>query len=172
MPEKRVSQAEFARQNGWSKQYVAKLVKQGRIKLDGGKIDPVAARQAINALAEPSTTLRQPPADSANKEPRSPVGGSLPSDNRKVVDYAAARTMREAYRAKMARLDYEERKGKLVDAQKMYEEGFQLGRQIRDALLGIPDRMADILAAEPDPARVRELLHDELTQALTELSRA
>lgn len=54
----------------------------------------------------------------------------------------------------------------------MYEEGFQPERQIRDALLGIPDRMADILAAEPDPARVRRLLHDELTQALTELTRA
>ena len=70
MPEKRVSQAEFARQNGWSKQYVAKLVKQGRIRLEGGKIDPVAARQAISALAEPSTALRQPPADSANKRKR------------------------------------------------------------------------------------------------------
>ena len=33
MSEKRVSQAEFARQNGWSKQYVAKLVKQGRIEV-------------------------------------------------------------------------------------------------------------------------------------------
>ena len=169
MPEKRVSQAEFARQNGWSKQYVAKLVKQGRIKLDGGKIDPVAARQAMSALAEPSTTLRQPPADSANQQPRSPIGGSLPSDNRKVVDYAAARTMREAYRAKMARLDYEEREGKLVDAKKMYEEGFQLGRQVRDALLGITDRLADILAAESDSANIGKLLRSELELVLQQI---
>ncbi len=45
MAGERVSQAEFARRNGWSKQYVAKLVKQGRIKLEGGKVDTVAAKR-------------------------------------------------------------------------------------------------------------------------------
>ncbi|MCL6270277.1 hypothetical protein M3P05_10120, partial [Sansalvadorimonas sp. 2012CJ34-2] len=64
MTGERVSQAEFARRNGWSKQYVAKLVKQGRIKLEGGKIDPVAAKKAVDQLAEPSTALREKPAQS------------------------------------------------------------------------------------------------------------
>ncbi len=45
MAGKRVTQAEFARQNGWSRQYVNKLVKEGRIKLKGGRIDPVAAKK-------------------------------------------------------------------------------------------------------------------------------
>ena len=179
MSGERITQSEFARRNGWTRQYVAKLIKQGRISLEGRRIDPVAAKRAIDNLSEPSTELRKRPVAKAVQGhttgaafiPQS-VSASPPTDGRKAVDYASARTMREAYRAKMARLDYEERKGKLVDAQKMYEEGFQPGRQIRDALLGIPDRMADILAAEPDPARVRQLLHDELTQALTELTRA
>ena len=77
--------------------------------------------------------------------------------------------MREAYRAKMARLDYEEREGKLVDAKKMYEEGFQLGRQVRDALLGIPDRQADILAAESDSANIGKLLRSELELVLQQI---
>ncbi len=54
-----MTQAEFARQNGWSRQYVNKLVKQGRIEVKGGRIDPVAAKKAIEELAEPSTVLRQ-----------------------------------------------------------------------------------------------------------------
>ena len=59
MSGERITQAEFARRNGWTKQYVAKLVKQGRIQLEGGKIDPVAAKRAIGQLAEPSTVLRE-----------------------------------------------------------------------------------------------------------------
>ncbi len=166
MAGERVSQAEFARRNGWSKQYVAKLVKQGRIKLEGGKIDPVAAKRAIDQLAEPSTALRDKPVQG-----RTPIPASTaPTDSRKAVDYASARTMREAYKAKMAKLDYEEREKQLVDARKVREEAFQTGRLVRDALLGIPDRMADILAAENDPSQVRIKLYNEIEAALQSLS--
>ena len=174
MAGKRVSQAEFARQNGWSRQYVAKLIQQGRIKLVKGKIDPVAAKQAVEQLAEPSTVLRESAQD--KPEPSrttsvvsSPSSASLPQQG-KTVDYATARTMREAYRAKMARLDYEEREGKLVEAVKVREDAFQTGRIVRDGLLGIPDRMADVLAAESNPAEVRRILMDELELILVKLS--
>ena len=171
MPGERITEAEFARRNGWSKQYVAKPVKQGRIHLEGGKIDPVAAKRAIDQLAEPSTVLRESP---ANKPETSrtevPISVSGPTDSRKAVDYATARTMREAFRAKMAKLDYEEREGKLVDARKVRDDAFQTGRMVRDGLLGIPDRMADVLAAENDPAEVRRMLMDELELVLVKLS--
>ena len=177
MSGERITQSEFARRNGWTRQYVAKLIKQGRIKMEGGKIDPVAAKQAIGNLAEPSTELRKKPIVQPAPERTTghsfvptPASASAPTDNRKAVDYASARTMREAYRAKMARLDYEERERKLVDSQKMYEEGFQLGRQVRDAVLGVPDRLADILAAEQDPVKIRQLLQDELEMTLTSLA--
>ena len=166
MAGERVSQAEFARRNGWSKQYVAKLVKQGRIKLEGGKIDPVAAKRAIDQLAEPSTALRENPEQSRTVVP----AATAPTDNRKAVDYASARTMREAYKAKMAKLDYEEREGKLVDATQVKEQAFQTGRMVRDGVLAIPDRMADVLAAETDPAKVRQLLVTELELVLVKLS--
>ncbi len=41
----------------------------------------------------------------------------------------------------MARLDYEEREGKLIDASKVRDDAFQTGRMVRDGLLAIPDRM-------------------------------
>ena len=177
MSGERITQSEFARRNGWTRQYVAKLIKQGRVKLEGGKIDPVAAKRAIDNLAEPSTELWEKPAQkpapgytTTTASPLQSASAAPPTDGRKAVDYASARTMREAYRAKMARLDYEEREGKLVDAQKMYEEGFQLGRQVRDAILSVPDRLADILAAEQDPVKIRQLLQDELEMTLISLA--
>ena len=75
------------------------------------------------------------------------------------------------FRAKMARLDYEEREGKLVDAARVREDAFpRWGRMLRDGALAIPDRMADILAAESDPAKVRQILMDELETVLEKLS--
>ncbi len=79
--------------------------------------------------------------------------------------------MREAFRAKMAKMEYEEKAGKLTDASKVREDAFRAGRIIRDALLGIPDRLADVLAAEQDPRQVRQLLEEELENILRELSR-
>ncbi|WP_299735410.1 hypothetical protein [uncultured Endozoicomonas sp.] len=86
------------------------------------------------------------------------------------MDFVTARTMREAFKAKMAKMEYEEKAGKLTDASKVKSEAFRAGRIVRDALLGIPDRLSDVLAAEQDPGEVRQLLVNELEMILNELS--
>ena len=159
-----ISQSEFARKQGWSRQYVSKLVKSGKIQLIKGKVDPQAALAAIDAQSEPSTVLRTEP-------PRQSVLPAAPTDSRQAVDFVTARTMREAFKAKMAKIEYEKETGKLTDAARVKEEAFSAGRMVRDALLGIPDRQADVLAAESDPAKIRQLLVDELETILNELSR-
>lgn len=156
-----ISQSEFAKRQGWSCQYVAKLVKSGKIKLMSGKIDEASALGVLKREAEPSTALRQ----------SSPDREATPTDSRQAVDFVTARTMREAFKAKMAKMEYEEKSGKLTDASKVKDDAFRAGRMIRDALLGIPDRQADVLAAETDPKKVSEILVDELEAILNELSR-
>ncbi|WP_062262421.1 hypothetical protein [Endozoicomonas arenosclerae] len=158
-----ISQSAFAKGQGWSRQYVAKLVKSGKIRLHNGKINPEEALKAIQSQAEPSTALRKPP-------PQSEVLPVAPTDSRQAVDFVTARTMREAFRAKMAKMEYEEKAGKLTEASKVREDAYRAGRMLRDALLGIPDRQADVLAAETDPRKVRQLLMDELESILSELS--
>ena len=160
-----LSQSEFAKQQGWSRQYVGKLVKSGKIKLINGKVDAAAAVKAVAAQAEPSTALRTEPL----RQSIQPTG---PTDSRQSVDFITARTMREAFKAKMAKVEYEKETGKLTDATKVKEDAFRAGRIVRDALLGIPDRQADVLAAETDPARIRQLLMDELEAILKELSQS
>ena len=106
-----LSQSEFAKRQGWSRQYVGKLVKSGKITLVNGKIDPEQALAAIKAQSEPSTELRAKP-QSRTALP------SAPTDSRQAVDFVTARTMREAFKAKMAKMEYEEKAGKLTDASK------------------------------------------------------
>lgn len=47
---------------------------------------------------------------------------------------------------------------------------FEKGRQTRDALLSLPDRLAGILAAETDRAKVHATLTKEIHQALEALT--
>ena len=159
-----LSQSEFAKRQGWSRQYVAKLVKSGKIKLVNGKVDEQTALSALKQQAEPATALRQTPA-------RQEAFPANPTDSRQAVDFVTARTMREAFKARMAKMEYEEKSGKLTDAVRVRDDAFQAARMVRDALLGIPDRQADVLAAETDPKKIRELLMNELEDILNELSR-
>jgi hypothetical protein len=60
----------------------------------------------------------------------------------------------------------------LVDADEVRAQIFALGRRLRDTLLGIPNRIAPVLAGQADPAAIHRLLSEELLASLTELSAA
>jgi len=153
-----MSQAEFARQQGFTRGYVTKLIKKGIIRLSNGKVDSNQAQQAMKANADPVSLIRSD--QTTELAPTQPGA----------VDFVTARTMREAFRAKMAKLEYEEKSGTLTDAAKVKQDAFKAGRIIRDELLAIPDRLADVLAAEDDPRKVKALLHDELEAILKEMA--
>jgi hypothetical protein len=91
---------------------------------------------------------------------------------RLVSSYAASRAAREAYLARLAKLDFEERSGKLVDADQVRTQVYALGRRLRDAFLGLPDRVAPLLVGQSDQAVVHRLLTQEIMVCLAELSAA
>ncbi|WP_419831239.1 hypothetical protein [Endozoicomonas atrinae] len=160
-----LSQAEFARQQGFTRGYVTKLIKKGIIKLVDKKVDSAAAIKAIEKNTDPSkhrpSKARQEVSQPAEILPAGSQAGA--------VDFVTARTMREAFRAKLAKLDFEERSGQLTDASKVKNDAFKAGRIIRDELLAIPDRLADVLAAEDDAGEVRKIIFEELELVLNRL---
>ncbi|MFK0571959.1 hypothetical protein [Endozoicomonas sp.] len=158
-----ISQAQFSREQGFNKSYVHKLVKKGIIKLKDRKVDTRQALAAMEANADPVTLLRKENQLEVISPGSNPAGGA--------VDFVTARTMREAFKAKLAKLEYEEKSGQLTDASKVREDAFKAGRIIRDELLAIPDRLADVLAAEEDADAVRKIIFDELEQVLNNISK-
>lgn len=82
--------------------------------------------------------------------------------------YNKARAARELYQFRLAKLEYEERTGKLISRDEVQVAAFNKYRRFRDQLLTIPDRVAAILAAETDAARVHEILAAELRRALND----
>lgn len=55
----KITQTEWARELGVSKQYVCYLVKKGIVELEDGLIDREQANEAVAAIRDPSQPLRR-----------------------------------------------------------------------------------------------------------------
>lgn len=178
---------EYARHRGVSPAAVRKAASEGRIpRRPDGKFDVAEAdaKWAANTTgapkpkrrkaAEPVSEVSDPaPAAWAWGEPvePAPTAGeaepSLVADN---LTFAQARASKETYLARLRKLEYEEKSGRLVDQEAVRRAQFTLLRTIRDRFLELPDRLADDLAAETDPGSIHELLRVEVRAVLEALS--
>lgn len=172
----------YARHRGVSLRAVQKAIRSGRIstredgRIDAGAADADWARNTAprpQPAGQPSPS-RNPhsieritcapiPRDSVDSPSRTDSGG---------VEYARARAVREGYLARLTKIDYEERSGKLISRDEVEVAAFNKYRTFRDGMLNIPDRLAAMLAAENSPVRVHELLTAEIRKALQEFSDA
>ena len=161
-----VSQAEYARLRGVSRQYVGQMVAKGVISLTGRKVDTDQADTALAAVREPVRPERRGEAPAAAPDvpalPRS--GGDLPTLLLKT------RIKSEVERAKLLEIKAKVETGKYVDADDVKVAAFNKARVVRDALLNIPERLAAVLAAESDKQRVHGMMTSEIRAALEELS--
>ena len=173
-----VSLRAYARHRGVSLRAVQKAIGSGRIeKSPDGRIDVDAAdatwesRTAPRAgttsnnrgsipPSHPSGPVQREPLVSPPLEPRPDLssGGG--------IEYSRARAIRETYLARLAKIEFEERAGKLVSRDEIQIAAHNKYRVFRDAMLNIPDRVAAILAAETDSAKVHALLVTEIRRAL------
>ena len=79
---------------------------------------------------------------------------------------AANRAIKEMYAARISKLEFEERSKKLVPLDQLKLELSKLHLSVRDNLRTIPDRIAPIVAAETDPARIHSIISSEIRDCL------
>jgi hypothetical protein len=89
-----------------------------------------------------------------------------------IPSFAQSRAIREADAARLTRLEYDQRSAKLVDKNELKMRLAKLHMALRDSLRTIPDRVAPIVAAETDQAKIHAMLLKEIGQALESLSNA
>jgi hypothetical protein len=87
-------------------------------------------------------------------------------ETKKDPKFIESQARREMFRANLTELEYLEQVGKLVPAEEVDREWFELARLVRDTMLNIPARIADQLAHETDQRKVQDLLEAEIYQAL------
>ncbi len=188
-----ISIRSYARQRDVTEGAVRKAVKSGRIPVEAdGTIDPAKANVAWERNTspaqqrkpdpvpapvkpapvsdKPASTPAKPPAPPVRQPPQRPAEPEAGPSTAGMPKYQMSRAVRETYNAKLTRLEYEEKTGKLLNAEDVAKDAFALARRVRDRLLNIPSRMASVLASETDSKAIEALLSQELRIALEELS--
>lgn len=175
---KEMSKTEYAAQRGVTKQAVYAAVRSGRIAgavLPNGKIDADRADQLWADNTHPSSGYsghiekrgRKTPNLDEVREKASAVG----IDPNAPPPLAESKTLQAAYQARLAQIEYEEKSGKLVDADEVKKAAFKAARVTRDAILAIPDRVAAQFAGMTDPFTIHSTLTAELRGAIEEITK-
>lgn len=144
---------------GQSLQAVQHALARGRISLlPDGTIDPSVADREWAENSDDDHRRNHAQERGVEREPERPepaAGG---------ITLAQATTIEKAYKAKMAKLDYEERCAKLVQASDVESRLATTFGQCRTKLLGIPAqaRQQDPTLSAPQVALFRSLIREAL----------
>lgn len=166
-----ITQAEYARRRGCSKQAVSKAVKAGRLTLIDGMIDPEIADRQWARNTDPQQQERGAPEQFEVTQRRAVAltdadGGSASGDPMLVKE--KART--ERLRAELLEIELRQRRGELVEAVDARRVQFNLARTTRNALLALPPRLAPIFASMTDASEIERLFDSELRKLCAQLS--
>lgn len=192
----------YARHRGVALSAVQKAIATGRIQTEAnGTIDPVKAdaqwdqhtrtsqpttpKVVTSQVVTPKVVTPQVVTPQVVSTERAAVlstpptasfaSSTAPNDEARGVDYNKARAVRETYAARLAKLDFEERTGKLLNADEVQVKHFNLARQLRERIQQIPRKVAPDLIAlvvvNPDLRSVIDILDTAIREALEDLTR-
>lgn len=161
-----VSVKQYAAMRGVTRQAVTKAARAGRIVLHNGMVNP---EEADADWSRNSVHMRK----SGGGRPRRDSGPPPESPNvlQGIPSLATSNAMRTAWLARLARLDYERRSGKLVELDLVRRHAFESARRARDLLMAIPDRAAPLITGLSDQAEVHRIIREEVERAVQELQR-
>ena len=140
--------SQFARHRCVSRQHVARLIKIGALPMKGNLINAVEADKLL--------------------DDRPDAGQTTTGDN--ASRYAEAKTIRTIFQAKLARLEFETREGKLIERDAVRERIAGHISAIREGLDGLAERLAGPIAAQGDARKVRALMKAEITRELVRIA--
>ncbi|MDP2735777.1 MAG: hypothetical protein Q8P12_06235 [bacterium] len=168
----------YAKRRGVSHTAVAKAVRTGRISRTAeGLIDPEVADREWEENTNPAKAFSSVVNNSGHRRstdsPPMPFAGSeeATSPANGLPPIAQSRAIREAYEARIRKLDYEVRKGKLVNADEVRVAAFNVARITRDRLMVMPDRLASLVVGLNDAHKIHKLLNAEIHLVCEELSK-
>lgn len=107
---------------------------------------------------------------------RKPRGAAVPPESVRpetgdpVESMAALKAQALRLKIQSDALDFQRKRGALVDKQKVYAGLFEIGKEIRLALLSIPDRVVDAMVAAPNRTEAHNILTREIHEMLERIS--
>lgn len=167
-----VSAAEFAKHLKVTKQRVNDGIKSGLLKSSIVKVTKKSGRHFYEidlerGLKEWADNID--PAKQRDTEKQMETKALEGGGEGQQSHYQRAKAVKEHYGAQLARLQYEELAGKLVNAAQVKAEAFKTARNVRDTLMGLPERVSAELAHMTEPREIAIYLRAQLADALKDL---
>lgn len=190
-----ISQAEFARQVGHSRQYIHKLIRQGKLSTDEkGRVDDGKAFEEFRSLGDVGHSAtrewnkqQKQGAKSKHSKATKGSGGSgevLAGENGEPEGDFADPAVQEAHRvfnkskakekafaSLLRELDYHVRKGNYVPVSEVKQEAEQVVSAMVSVLDSLPSRLAPRLTQRESLPEIQEIIEDginEVKQAIQE----
>jgi hypothetical protein len=161
-----MTMAEYSRHRKVNRSHITRLAQRGILVLRGKLVDVAAS----------DTVLDDKPVDVEPPQPAPPPPQVRPAADslggQSGANFAQARTIEMVFRAKLRKLEFEARQGEMIKAEVVRKSMADTGRTIRDGILGLPDRLATVLAAESDAKKIHVTLKKELSRELEALANA
>ncbi|WP_095152535.1 terminase small subunit [Pseudomonas sp. Irchel s3b5] len=175
-----LTKAEFATRQGWSKPYVSKLAKSGRLVLMAdGMVDVEATDRLLFSTADPSKAnvaarhereriQRRP---EGNAPAPQIVSHQAPLSVEGIPDFQESRDYREFYESRLTESEFHKNRGAHVELEAVKTAAYTSGRMLRDLLLGMPPQLAPELAAMSDHWQIEKHLTAALRRVLDDAER-
>jgi len=171
-----VSQAEFARNNGWARSYVTQLKHDGRLVMEKkGRRDYVCVESSLELIAKTADSNRddvkkrwQSERDQPNAAAAEQANAEEKSDQA-VMSYQVARAMKEGYAARKAKLEYEREVGTLVALDDVNRAFSAQWTQLRISMDHLRDQISAELSAESDQDLIHAMLGEHFERLQSEL---
>jgi hypothetical protein len=160
-----MTQAEYARHRGVNPSHISRLKERGILVMRGKLVDVAASDAVLDDKPVDVEPQQAAPPPQFRPAPDS-LGGQTGAS------FGQARTVEMVFRAKLRKLEYEARQGEMIKAEVVRKSMADAGRTIRDGILGLPDRLATVLAAEGDAKKIHVTLKTELSRELEALANA
>jgi hypothetical protein len=166
-----VTQKEYARRRKLTPQYVNKLVRQGKIVLRKGLVDPAQADRAREHSRAVTPRRKQRGNAHGGGRPAGQRPAARPGvkQNSATASLTSARAADAGYQAELRRLELNEKTKKLLPADEVLEAERRKNANVRLRFRALAREVAPVMARTNTPAECERILADEVDQRLHEL---
>ena len=191
-----ISIREYARRKEMSDMYIRRMIKEGVITPRSITTNPNNGRPMILPLyAEEDWAMNYSTKGEVNRhrfrkskktyvKPKPKPSGTLPKvEVDGLADQPAPGTLPDGRKSKaeldrlhaelkvqMAAIELRERKGQLVDKDRVYTALFDLAQELRKEIMSVPDKTIDNIRAAKTRQEAHSYLYEALTNALTTIA--
>jgi len=178
----RITQAEFAKAQGWNRSTVTRLKQAGRLVMDGRMVDPVASLVRIRDtggmrfdVADRHATQRaQQEGQNAAVAPIAWTGEGVGQGGASIASQAPdsggsggerridAQARKEAALADLAQMEVRQKRGELIPRDDVDTALRNFGASVRAKLDVVPDQLAPLVAPVTDMDEVHALLAEHM----------